>query len=94
MSVLVVGADYISSIESYLKSVGHDKIRHWPARNNSECHKTIPNDIELVVVLINYLNHGMARHVRKIANDRGLPMVFSRRSVPELDMALKKLKIH
>lgn len=94
MSVLVVGADYISSIESYLKSIGHSKVRHWPARSNSECHKTIPHDTELVVFLINYLNHGMARHLRKIANDRGLPMVFSRRSVPELDIAIRKLNAH
>lgn len=94
MSVLVVGADYITGIESYLKSVGHEKVNHWSARNNSECHKKIPHDTELVVILINYLNHGMARHIRKVAQGRGLPLVFSRRSVPELDIALKRLQPH
>lgn len=94
MSVLVVGADYIKSIENYLKNAGHQKIRHWPARNNSECHRSIPIDTELVIVLINYLNHGMARHIRKSASERGLPLVFSKRSVPELNIALKRLEMH
>lgn len=89
MSVLVVGADYIKSIETLLIENGHKKITHWSARNNSACHKRVPADIELVVILTNYLNHGMARHVRKIASDRGLPIIFSRRSVTELDIALK-----
>lgn len=89
MSVLIVGADYIKSIETLLIEKGHKKITHWPARNNSECHKKVPTDTELIVVLTNYLNHGMARHVRKIANDRGLPVIFSRRSVSDLGMALK-----
>lgn len=88
MSVLIVGADYIKSIETLLIEKGHKKITHWPARNKSESHKKVPTDTELIVVLTNYLNHGMARHVKKIAHDRGLPVIFSRRSVAELDLAL------
>lgn len=93
MSVLIVGADYIKSIENLLVEKGHKKITHWPSRNNSDCHKKIPADTELIVVLTNYLNHGMARHVRKIASERRLPVIYARRSIAELDFALNSQKV-
>ena len=89
MSVLIVGADYIRSIENLLNERGFDAVTHWTARTNSACHRKVPSHTELIVVLTDFLNHGMARHVKKVADTRGLPIIYSKRSIPELDVALK-----
>ncbi|ABB44291.1 conserved hypothetical protein [Sulfurimonas denitrificans DSM 1251] len=79
MSVLVIGGDKISSIESILKSLGVLSIVHWDARKKaSTCKKIIPIDIECVVMLTSFLNHNAMKYFRNEAKKRELPIVCSK----------------
>jgi len=89
MTVLIVGGDRISSIAKYLASNGYDEINHWNARRNSDTRRFIPQNTKLVVILINYLNHGMAKRVRKDAEQLGLPVLFSKNSASELSQVFE-----
>ena len=90
MAVLIVGGDHISNIRDFLSIKGYETINHWTARRSSDCHKVIPKNTQLIVVLTDYLNHGMAKRLRKDANQLGLPMVFSKNSVSDLSHAFHR----
>lgn len=89
MAALIVGGDKVSKFQRYLQQSGHQDVRHWHD-NLSECHRRIPADTQLIVVMIDQVNHGLATRVRRMANLRGLPIVFSRRCIAELDQAYRQ----
>ena len=79
MSILVIGGDKISSIESILKTLGASSIVHWDARKKATtCRKIIPIDIECVVMLTSFLNHNAMKYFRSEAKKRDLPIVCSK----------------
>lgn len=79
MSVLVIGGDKISSIESLLRTLGVSSIVHWNARKKaSTCKKIIPSDIDCVVMLTSFLNHNAMKHFKSEAKKRDLPVVCSK----------------
>ena len=90
MTVLIVGGDRISNIRDFLGAHGYQTINHWAARRNSDCHKVIPKNTQLIVVLTDFLNHGMAKRLRKDATQLGLPVVFSKNSVSDLSYAFER----
>lgn len=78
MSVLIVGGDRVGTYREQLATLGFDSVAHWSGRTGSDCHRKIPENTRLVVVLINYVNHGLARKVRRLANETAVDVVFSR----------------
>lgn len=76
--VLIIGGDHLGSIAQNLQSLGFTAIHHVKGR--TEKRVDIPVDTEMVVVLIDYVNHNLARWVKDQAKARNLPIIFSRRS--------------
>lgn len=76
--VLVIGADHLGSIRGNLAALGLGPVVHVTGRN--ERRVDIPADTKLVLVLIDYVNHNLARWVKEQAKSREIPVVFSRRS--------------
>lgn len=89
MTVLIVGGDCISSITKYLTQNGYDRILHWDARRNGDTHRYMPQNTRLVVILINFLNHGMARKIKRNAELLGVPVLYSKNSASELSQVFK-----
>ena len=96
MTVLIVGGDRISSITKYLAQNGFDDVKHWDARRNGDTHRFIPQNTRLVVILINFLNHGMVKKVKRDAEQLGLPVLFSKNSASELSQVFvaEKYQLH
>lgn len=88
MSALIVGGDRVASYRDFLVDCGYLPVRHWSGRNHSECHRTIPRDTRVVVVMVDQVNHGLARKIRRAADEMAVPVVFSRRSIGQLSEAL------
>lgn len=81
MSVMIVGADRLGNIEKKLRHHGIYTIEHVSGRNVSDRKKfCIPQPISLVIVLIDYINHGTARNIKEQAKAQGVPMIFAKRS--------------
>lgn len=76
--VLIIGGDHLGSIAQNLRSLGFDAIAHVKGR--TERRVEIPAGTDLVVVLIDYVNHNLAKWVKEQAKARNLPIIFSRRS--------------
>jgi hypothetical protein len=80
MAALIVGGDNIESIKDELQAQGIRKITHWNGRKHGDKHNVIPHNIELIVVLVNYVNHSLSCKVKKEARRLNLPIIYSRNS--------------
>ena len=92
MSTLIVGGDRVNTYKEFLLSQGLGPVLHWNGRNNSECHRKIPARTRLLVILVDQVNHRLAIKMRRVAGDMDLPVVFSRRSIAQLDQAIARFK--
>ena len=79
MSILVVGGD---SAEMFRQQTGgmHGYVEHWSGRKTREMAKSIPKDTEAVIVVLDWVSHGLARKVRSEAIRRGLAVFFQKRA--------------
>lgn len=92
MSVLIVGGDRVNTYKEYLQTQGLGPVLHWNGRKNSDCHRPIPASTRLVVILVDQINHMLAIKLRRTADDLDLPVVFSRRSIGQLDQVISRFK--
>ena len=92
MSTLIVGGDRVNTYKDYLLSQGFGPVLHWNGRKNSVCHRTIPSGTRLLVIMVDQVNHGLATKVRRVADELDLPIVFSRRSIGQLDEAINRFR--
>lgn len=91
MSVMIVGADHLGSIEKNLQHYGIADVKHVSGRNVADRKRfCIPQSISLVVVFIDYVNHITARNVKERAKAQGVPMLFAQRSWCSLEEQLVK----
>ncbi len=93
MSALIVGGDRIGSYRDFLAERGFSPVRHWPGRKQSECHRCIPRDTRVIVVMVDQVNHGLARKVRQSAGEMAVPVVFSRRCIGQLGSLLAAIDV-
>jgi hypothetical protein len=80
MAALVVGGDNIESLRDELQAQGIAQVTHWNGRKHGDKHYVIPRNVELIVVLVNFVNHSLSTKVKKEAKRLNLPVIFSRNS--------------
>lgn len=80
MSVLVIGGDKIDSITSVLQNFNVEKIVHWDGRNPSIVRKDIPQDVKLVIMLTNFLNHNAMNKFKNEAKRKAIEFICAKRS--------------
>ncbi|TLN03251.1 DUF2325 domain-containing protein, partial [bacterium] len=68
MTALIVGGDYIKPLEKLIADRGVSKVEHWPGRKPGDLKKNVPKGTSLVVLLYDYLSHGLAKKVRNDAD--------------------------
>ena len=79
MAILVVGGDSVSAITERAYAGGHGCVEHWSGRKTRDLMRSIPKDTEAVVLVLDRVNHTLARKVRTEATRRGLPVFFQKR---------------
>jgi len=81
MSVMLVGADHLGSIEQKLQMMGIRSIDHVTGRNVSDRKKfKCPLSTALIVIFIDYINHTTAKNIKSMARSQGVPLIFANRS--------------
>lgn len=94
MSILIVGADNLGSIPKNLAECGLTAISHITGRSTSdkkEC--LIGSNTALIIVLIDFVNHGVAGAIKKQAKKQGVPIVFAKRSWPAIREKINALGV-
>lgn len=79
MNILVLGGDKIEPIKEILHSLGASKITHWELRKKNEVHKSLPQNIDCMVMLTNFLNHNAMFKFKNEAKKRNIPFICADR---------------
>lgn len=79
-NILIIGADRLGNIETNLKDYGFGSITHINGRKVKMVHKAIPEQVDLILILTDYINHNLANVIKSKAKKRNIPTVFARRS--------------
>lgn len=80
MGILVVGGDNIDEINYHLYEKGFFIVKHISGRKNSHKHVEIPKDAELVLVLVDFVNHKLCQHIKKESKKLGIKTLYTKRS--------------
>jgi len=84
MAVLIVGADRLGNIEDRLASSGSGPIIHWDGRNKTYSNRSIPQNVEKVIIFCDFISHRAMVNIRKQAKTQGTPVQYCKRSLIEL----------
>lgn len=93
MSILIIGADRISSLIPRLEELGATRITHWPARNRKVSKNTIPQHVDAVLFFTDFLHHSAARKLKFEAKKLGLPSLHCRRCWSEIAERFEQLPL-
>lgn len=70
----------MDSLKKLSQAGGVRVVRHWSGRKKRDIRKPIPKGTQAVVLVLDRVNHALARHVRKESDRLGVPVLFQRRS--------------
>lgn len=81
MSVVVVGADHLGTIERNLYALGVTELVHISGRKNLNQNSIhIPENTAFVLIMTDYINHNAAYCVKEKAKAKSIPLVYAKRS--------------
>jgi len=92
-TALIIGGDHVDRYKSFLHERGFASVTHWDGRRKSECHRQLPQTLDLIVIMVDQVSHGLLYKMRRQADDRRLPVIYTQRSVTQLAQALDKLSV-
>jgi hypothetical protein len=75
MSVLVIGGDKITRLQSLLATLGATKTHHWDSRRNSTSHKQLPQHTDMIIMLTDFLKHNSMDHFKRQAKKSEIPFL-------------------
>jgi hypothetical protein len=81
MAILIVGADRLGNIPEKLHSEGVQEIIHWSGRKKSFQTKTIPKNVNTIILFCDFLNHSLMYNIKRQAKAVRIPIIFSKRSM-------------
>ena len=88
MSILIVGGDNIEIINCNLCKNGYCVAKHISGRKHSHQCIEIPKNVDVVLVLIDYVSHGVSNHIKKESKRLGIRTVFAKRAWSSVESSL------
>lgn len=92
-TVLIIGGDHVDRYKAFLAAHGFASVTHWDGRRKSECHRRLPQSLDLVVIMVDQVSHGLLYKMRRQADERHLPVIYTQRSVTQLAKALESIPV-
>jgi hypothetical protein len=91
-SLLVVGADHLGNISDKLMKSGFEEIIHIDGRKVNMVRKDIPENVDIVFVMTDFVNHNLAKVIKQKAKEREKPIFFVKRSWSSIHQVLHQLE--
>jgi hypothetical protein len=92
-SLLVVGADHLGTIMDKLVNSGFNEIIHLDGRKVNMVKRDIPEHIDMILVMTDYINHNLAKVIKQKAKNREKPIYFVKRSWSSIHPVIQKMKM-
>lgn len=89
-SLLIVGADHLGSIPQKLEDLGFSEVTHISGRKVQMVKRDIPENVDSILVLTDFINHNLAKVLKKKAQDQSVPVYYAKRSWCSIYQALSK----
>jgi hypothetical protein len=89
-SLLIVGADHLGVIPQKLGDVGFGNVVHMSGRKVQMVKRGIPEDVDIVLVLTDYINHNLSNVIKQKAKEQSVPIYFAKRSWSSISKVLMK----
>ncbi|MBM4053667.1 MAG: DUF2325 domain-containing protein [Planctomycetes bacterium] len=89
MSVLIVGGDHLGSIPKELDKMGVNEVRHISGRTTQKIGSGIPETMDFIIVLCDYVNHNLSHSIKEFANSKEIPVVYAKRSWSSIYQKMK-----
>ena len=89
-SVLVVGGDKLGNITKKLEYEGFKQVIHLNGRKVQMTRRDIPSKVDLILVLTDYINHNLSTTIKRKAQEREIPVCYSKRSWCSISRELRK----
>jgi len=90
MSVLIVGGDHLGSIPRELDKLGVNEVRHLTGRSGQKIREGIPETMDFIIMLYDFVNHNLAHKIKNFAENRGVPIVYAKRSWSSIYQKMKE----
>lgn len=88
MCIMIIGGDNISKINCNICKKGFCVIKHISGRKKSHKCVQIPKNIDLVLVLTDYVSHSLCEHIKKESKKFGIKAIYSKRSWSSIENLL------
>ncbi|CAG1021601.1 hypothetical protein MTYM_01115 [Methylococcales bacterium] len=93
MSVLIVGGDHLGGIPKELDKIGVTEIRHVTGRSGQKIRDGIPETMDFIIVLCDFVNHNLAYKIKNLAENRSIPVVYAKRSWSSIYQKMKECQL-
>lgn len=90
-SLLIIGADHLGVIPDKLTSFGFKNILHMNGRKVQMVKREIPENINCILILTDYVNHNLTAVVKKRAKSQCIPIFYAKRSWSSIYNAIKDI---
>jgi hypothetical protein len=91
-SLLVVGADHLGNIADKLMDSGFQEIIHVNGRKVNMVKRDIPEHVDIVFVMTDYINHNLAKKIKQKAKNKEKPIYFVKRSWSSIHSVIQQLE--
>lgn len=93
MSVLIVGGDHLGGIPKELDKIGVTEIRHVTGRSKQKIREGIPETMDFIIVLHDFVNHNLAYKIKNLAENKRIPVVYAKRSWSSIYQKMKECQL-
>ncbi|AYD40864.1 DUF2325 domain-containing protein [Clostridium fermenticellae] len=90
MSILLVGGDRLGNIVKRLKENGFDDIEHISGRKTKARKIKIPDKTDLVLVLVDFVEHELTEMIKRQSRKCGVRIAFSKRSWAHMEGSIQE----
>ncbi|MGJ7923296.1 DUF2325 domain-containing protein [Neobacillus sp. LXY-4] len=78
--MLIIGGDHLGNITKNLEGQGFQEVFHINGRKTQSIRNHIPSEIDIILVLTDFINHNLSKSIKRRAQEQGIPICFSKRS--------------
>lgn len=90
---MIVGADHLGNIKEKLMNYGVKNVLHMDGRKVNMIRRDIPEHIDVVFVMTDYINHNLAKMIKQKAKSQEVPTYFVKRSWCSIFQVLQKCEV-
>jgi hypothetical protein len=88
LTALIVGGDRLGNIPKLLMNKGFSDYIHWKGRKKGLRNKKIPTNVDIVIVLYDFIEHSLTQKIKSQTKSMNIPCLFTRRSCIDLNKLL------